>query len=79
MSWIVDNPSDEAVIECQKEIRRLRGVVREMEKEARKNLPSERAVWKDHEIIGHIYLTDEQVEALNNLKDIGIFVGENQL
>lgn len=75
MAWIVDNASDEAVIECQQEIRRLRGVVRELQEEVNKNQLSQRAVWKDHKVIGHLYLSDGQVNDLNSLKDIGIYVG----
>ncbi len=75
MAWVVDNASDEAVIECQKEIRRLRSVVRELQDEANKNKLFKRAIWKDHKVIGHVYLSDKQVDELNSLKDIGIYVG----
>lgn len=75
MAWVVDNASDEAVIECQKEIRRLRGAVRELQNEAEENKLVKRAVWKDHKVIGHLYLSDKQVNDLNSLKDIGIYVG----
>lgn len=74
MSWICDNESDFAVLEAQKEIRRLHSVIREMKEEQENTLPK-RAVWKDKKVIGYIHLTDEQSEELNSLKDIGIYIG----
>lgn len=75
MSWVCENESDLAVIECQKEIRRLHGVIRTMEEKEYKNLPSQRAVWKDKKVIGYVYLTDQQVDAFNIIEDIGIYIG----
>lgn len=33
------------------------------------------AVWKDKEVIGYINLTRDQKDILNNIKDIGIYIG----
>ena len=73
--WICDNESDAVIIECQKEIRRLRGVVRQLEAEVKENTCSERAVWKDHKVVGYVCLTDKQTEELNSLKGIDIYIG----
>lgn len=75
MAWICDNETDEAVIECQIEIRRLRGVVRELQDSARANQTKKRALWKDHKVIGYADLSDKQVEELNSIKETGVYVG----
>lgn len=75
MTWVCDNETDMAVIECQKEIKRLRSVIRQLEEEKQGNLPSVRAVWKDKKVIGYIHLTDQQTEQFNKLENTGIYIG----
>jgi hypothetical protein len=33
------------------------------------------AIWKDHQVIGYIDLTEEQAKVLNNMKEIDVFFG----
>ena len=35
----------------------------------------EYAIWKNHKVIRHVYLTKEQAHTLNGIKDIGLYFG----
>lgn len=36
------------------------------------------AVWKNHKAIGHIELTEEQRQALNNISGIDVYFGNDE-